>query len=138
MSFLPGKTSNSPTVLFFSFPHPCSVWSCLFLWCVDFLFCTYLVGLGSFSFPFSLIYIFCRLAAAASRLKISIFCANLRQPQVAQNANLRQFSKCRLAVASFLLRGFFFTRDVSLRTGPPPSSRVASISASSSCRVNYT
>jgi len=33
---------------------------------------------------------------------------------------------------------FFSTGDVSLRTGPPPSSRVASISASSSCHVNYT
>jgi len=34
--------------------------------------------------------------------------------------------------------GFIFTRDVSLRTGLPPSSRVVSISVSSSCRVNYT
>ena len=41
-------------------------------------------------------------------------------------------------VFSFGFLFYFFTEDVSLRTGPPSSSRVASISASSSCRVNYT
>jgi len=38
----------------------------------------------------------------------------------------------------FSLSVLFLTRDVSLQTGSPPSSRVASISASSSCRVLIT
>jgi len=43
-----------------------------------------------------------------------------------------------LDLDGFLLLFFFLNEGCVLVTDPPPSSRVASISASSSCHVHYT